>query len=349
MKTLNKVIEEIYRPNPDDPDNPEVKFFDKHVIKQFGVKDGKDYAGNSVDGPPYKAGKIKIQDFARHGYKPATGKDEAVYEAFVMACDDVLMESGIDYLDLDEATLAKKISRMMGGKSSAKALRLKTRQNLKDIGDGKKTATKERVADLAKRLIRIGNIQHGPENAYAYDYLSMGLSPKTKTSLRTKYPSHLRKKGYMMGEDAREREIKKFEADQDEKGGMKTSKEWKKEWKKRNLKKTVNESVQNKHSQNHHAKHVKRALEALEGIEDHLEKHKEYMDMASKSDEHNVYHPHHEMKNLARELEDLKERVTGKFMIKDNPEHKIPVSKPDPNYKPKKYIRGIKNDYDSIY
>ena len=76
-KTLNKLINEIYGDRP--VKGPEKAFIDKHVITQFGVtSDGKDFAGNKVDGPPYKASNQTHTRFPRHGYDP--GADKKVYE-----------------------------------------------------------------------------------------------------------------------------------------------------------------------------------------------------------------------------------------------------------------------------
>lgn len=79
MKTFNQLLTELYTPLPDDKDSPEIKFMKKHVITQFGVKDGKDYAGNSVDGPPYK-GKVDYHKRPpMHGYD-SNGQDTQVYD-----------------------------------------------------------------------------------------------------------------------------------------------------------------------------------------------------------------------------------------------------------------------------
>lgn len=79
MKTLNQLLAELYEPTINSPENPEVKFIAKHVISQFGVKDGKDYAGNLVDGPPYKATIPVSKRPPMHGYDHK-GQDEAVYD-----------------------------------------------------------------------------------------------------------------------------------------------------------------------------------------------------------------------------------------------------------------------------
>lgn len=78
MKTLNSLLAELYRPEPDDQDNPETKFFDKHKVSQALVKDGKDYAGNPVNGAPYKASNKYYKRSPKHGYD--AGNDMKIYE-----------------------------------------------------------------------------------------------------------------------------------------------------------------------------------------------------------------------------------------------------------------------------
>lgn len=73
-----ELAEEGYTPNPNDSKNPEVQFIAKHIIKQFGVINGKDFAGNSIDGPPYKGGVKTLDRNSKHGYN--AGQDEKVYD-----------------------------------------------------------------------------------------------------------------------------------------------------------------------------------------------------------------------------------------------------------------------------
>ena len=79
MKTFNQILAELYEPNPNTPSNPEVQFIKKHVISQFGVKDGKDYAGNDVNGIPYKGDLKPYKRPPMHGYDHK-GQDEEVYD-----------------------------------------------------------------------------------------------------------------------------------------------------------------------------------------------------------------------------------------------------------------------------
>lgn len=79
MKTLNQILSEIYKVIPDNPANPEVQFVKKHVISQFGVENGKDFAGNSIDGPPYKGVVKTYKRPPMHGYDHK-GQDEKVYD-----------------------------------------------------------------------------------------------------------------------------------------------------------------------------------------------------------------------------------------------------------------------------
>ena len=78
MKTFNKILAELYKPNKDSPSNPESQFIHKHQNNtEFFIKNGKDYAGNSIDGPPYKG---KVETYKRppmHGYAP--GQDAEKY------------------------------------------------------------------------------------------------------------------------------------------------------------------------------------------------------------------------------------------------------------------------------
>lgn len=82
-KTLKTIVNEIFGAWGDrEPSNGERRFISKHmenrIISQFGVKDGKDYAGNSVSGAPYKASNQPHARWPRHGYDP--GQDKAQYE-----------------------------------------------------------------------------------------------------------------------------------------------------------------------------------------------------------------------------------------------------------------------------
>lgn len=82
-------------------EGPEKKFLDKHTIIQALVTaDGKDYAGNDVNGPPYKGGVKAHTRFPRHGYD--AGQDKKVYEAYNEAakCDyDLHHERSVDALE----------------------------------------------------------------------------------------------------------------------------------------------------------------------------------------------------------------------------------------------------------
>lgn len=78
MKTFTELLTEIYEP-VSGPGSPEAKFIQKHMNNtEFFIKDGKDYAGNSVDGPPYKGIVNTYKRPPMHGYDP--GQDTKAYD-----------------------------------------------------------------------------------------------------------------------------------------------------------------------------------------------------------------------------------------------------------------------------
>lgn len=120
MKTLNKVLSEIYGDRK--IEGGEKSFVDKHVIKQFGVIDGKDYAGNPVDGAPYKATNKYYKRSPRHGFD--TGADAKVYEDRVVGLMNQLEEA-------NGGPLNEKLMQNIAGKLRARSLRksLETRSS----------------------------------------------------------------------------------------------------------------------------------------------------------------------------------------------------------------------------
>jgi len=79
MKTLNQILDEIYGDRP--LEGGEKEFVDRHNQGgQFGVINGKDYAGNDINGAPYKGTNKYYKRDAKHGYN--SGADKAVYEDF---------------------------------------------------------------------------------------------------------------------------------------------------------------------------------------------------------------------------------------------------------------------------
>lgn len=77
MKTLKNLAAQVYGDRK--VEGPELQFMAKHVIGQFGVTpDGKDYAGNPVDGAPYKATNKYYKRSPAHGHD--AGSDHKVYE-----------------------------------------------------------------------------------------------------------------------------------------------------------------------------------------------------------------------------------------------------------------------------